>query len=226
MATPSWRDLGYLTPDAPECQQDVWALVARLQGHLAALLDELVLRTAEPSWAAVLRDAAVSARELRAALLEAAGEGAVERLAHDDALRELEASLEEVLQSGHVPALVVTGFVVLGELSALPCRLLQETAGPYARPLAARVADSEAHRPLGRLFAATDPAPADLENLRRMLRHLNGLLHAVYATWRQTFHVLGVDGELLDEAARDCAKAAAATLGIALGRADLAVFRA
>lgn len=226
MATPHWRDLGYLTPDAPECQQDVWALCARLQGRLAALLDDLALRTAEPTWASVLGDAAGAARALRQELLEAAGDAAVERVSQDEALAEFEASLEEVLQSGHVPALIVTGSVVLGELAVLPARLLQDTAGPHARPLAARVAASEAHRPLARLFAATDPSPADLENLRRMLRHLNGLLHVVYATWRQTFHVLGVDGELLDEEARHTAKAAAAALGLKLTSADLAVFRA
>lgn len=226
MATPHWRDLGYLTPDAPECQQDVWALGARLQGHLAALLDDLRLRTAEPTWAAVLGDAAGAARALREELLEAAGDAAVERVAHDEALAEFESSLDEVLQSGHVPALIVTGYVVLGELAVLPERLLQETAGPHVRPLASRVAASEAHRPLGRLFAATDPSPSDLENLRRMLRHLNALLHVVYATWRQTFHVLGVDGELLDEEARSTAKTAAAALGLKLTPADLAVFRA
>jgi len=226
MAMPHWRDLGYLTPDAPECQQDVWALGARLQGHLAALLDDLCLRTAEPTWAAVLGDAAGAARALRDELLEAAGAAAVERVAHDEALAEFESSLDEVLQSGHVPALIVTGYVVLGELAVLPERLLQETAGPHARPLASRVAASEAHKPLGRLFAATDPSPSDLENLRRMLRHLNALLHAVYATWRQTFHVLGVDGELIDEEARQTAKSAAAALGLKLTSADLAVFRA
>jgi len=226
MATPHWRDLGYLTPDAPECQQDVWALSARLQGHLAALLDELALRTAEPTWAAVLGEAAGAARSLRAALSEAAGAAAAERLAQDEALIEFEGSLEEVLHSGHVPSLIVTGYVVLGELTTLPARLLQDTAGPHARPLAARVAASEAHRPLGRLFAATNPAPAELENLRRMLRHLNALLHAIYATWRQTFHVLGLDGELLDEEARRTARSAAATLGLRCTAADLAVFRA
>ena len=226
MATPHWRDLGYLTPDAPECRQDVWALDARLLGHQSALLDELALRTAEPSWAAVLGDAAASARSLREALLEAAGADAVERLSHDEALIEFEGSLEEVLGSGHVPALIVTGYVVLGELALLPERLLQDTAGLHARPLSARVAASEAHRALGRLFAATDPGPADLDNLRRMLRHLNGLLHATFATWRQTFHVLGLDGELLDEEARRTAQAAAATLGIRFTAPDLAVFRA
>lgn len=226
MATPHWRDLGYLTPDAPEAQADVWALAARLQGHLATALDELKIRTAEPSWAAVLGDAAESARQLQQALLEAAGAGAVERLAHDEALIEFEGSLDEVLHSGHVPALIVTGSVVLGELALLPARLLQDTAGPHARPLAARLAASESHRPLARLFAATNPSPTELENLRRMLRHLDALLYSIYATWRQTFHVLGVDGELLDDEARSTAKAAATALGLKITSADLSVFRA
>jgi hypothetical protein len=226
MATPHWRDLGYLTPDAPECQQDVWALCARLQGHLATLLDELALRTAEPTWAAVLTDAAGAARALREALLDASGAAAVERLAHDEALIEFEGSLEEVLHSGHVPALIVTGHVVLGELAVLPARLLMDTAGPHARPLAARVAGSEAHRPLARLFAATNPAPAELENLRRMLRHLDALLYAIYATWRQTFHVLGVDGELLQEEAAAVVRAARHTLGLKVTAKDLEGLRA
>jgi hypothetical protein len=225
MSTPHWQDLGFLTPDAPECQRDVWALLHRVQGHLATAVEELALRTAEPSWAAVLRDAATRARELSDVLAEEAGEAARERVAADEALGEFEGFLGEVLASGHVPSLIVTGHAVLGELGTLPARLIEEVAGPWARPLCARVAASEAHRPLGRLFGVLQPTPLDLEHLRRLVRHLNGQLFMVYATWRQSFHVLGVDGEWMAEEAVALARAAAQELGLKVTRADLAVFR-
>jgi hypothetical protein len=226
VTAPDWKDLGYLTPDAPECQRDVWALLARLQGQLAEALSELALRTAEPTWAATLQEQSARAAALRDALLEEAGEHARARLADDDAALELDAALCEVLASGHVPSLIVTGYAVLGELGSVPARLLEDVAGPHARPLCARVVAAETHRSLARLFGATDPSPADRENLRRMLRHLNGLLCTLLATWRQTFHVLGVDGEWLGEECARTGRAAAQALGLKVTAADLAALRA
>lgn len=226
MTAPHWKDLGFLTPDAPECQQDVWALLGRVQEHLAAALDELALRTAEPTWAASLAELAGRARTLGADLLQEAGAAAVERLHADEAVLDFEGPLAEVLGSGHVPSLIVTAYAVLGELGALPARLLEDMAGVYARPICARILATDSHRSLARLFLATDPAPQDRENLRRMLRHLNGRLFTVYATWRQTFHVLGVDGEWMQEESRTTARAAAEALGLKVTGADLAVFSA
>ena len=225
MSQPPWRDLGFLTPDAPECQRDVWALLARLAGHLASALDELALRTAEPTWEATLREHAVRARELRVLLDEEAGPAALERVAQDEALREFEGPLGEVLASGHVPSLIATAYATLGELGALPARLVADVAGAYARPIAARVAASEAHRPLGRLFGMLDLAPPDREAVRRLLRHLDARLFATYATWRQTFHVLGVDGETLEQEARATVKAAREVLGLKATPQDLAALR-
>ncbi|MHC5209216.1 MAG: hypothetical protein ACYTG2_00680 [Planctomycetota bacterium] len=225
MAELDWRDMGYLTPDAPECQQDVWALLGRLQTHLATAFDELGLRTVEPTWAASLAETGGRSRDLARDLEAEAGADALVRLADDEAVRTLDGALAEVLGSGHVPAVIVTGYVVLGELGMLPARLLEDLAGPYARPLAARVAASDGHAVLARLFGASEPAPADRENLRRMLRHLDGQLATVHATWRQTFHVLGLDGENLEEGARECYREAAGRLGLKVTAADLAVFR-
>ncbi len=226
MPQPHWKDLGFLTPDAPECQRDVWALLARLSGHLALTLDELAVRTAEPTWEATLREHSARAVGLRDALAAEAGAAALERLAADEALSDFEAPLSEVLASGHVPSLIATGYATLGELSALPARLVAEVAGPHARPLAGRAADARVHEPLGRLFGMLHATPADLENLRRLLRHLDGRLFTVYATWRQTFHVLGVDGEWLEEEAAATGRAARHQLGLKVTAADLGVFRA
>jgi len=55
--------------------------------------------------------------------------------------------------------------------------------------------------------------------------NLNGQLFAVYATWRQSFHVLGVDGEWMAEEARSTGRAAAHALGLKVTSADLAAFR-
>jgi len=165
------------------------------------------------------------AAALRELLDAEAGDAARERLAADETLREFEAPLLEVLASGHVPSLIVTGYATLGELAALPARLLADVAGPYARPIAGRLADSEAHRPLGRLFGMVDAGAAERESLRRMLRHLDSRLFLVYATWRQTFHVLGVDGELLQEEAASSARAARHVLGLKVTAQDLAGFR-
>ena len=225
MNQPHWKDLGFLTPDAPECQRDVWALLARLQGHLAQSLEELALRTAEPTWEATLREHAARAAALRALLDEEAGAAALERLASDDAVSELEEPLGEVLASGHVPSLIAAGYATLGELGALPARLVADVAGSYARPIAERVATSEAHRPLGRLFGMLQPSTTEQEALRRLLRHLDARLFTIYATWRQTFHVLGVDGELLEDEARGVVRAARTTLGLKATPADLAALR-
>jgi hypothetical protein len=220
-----WSDLGYLTPDAPDCQRDVWALLGRLCSHQALAHDELALRTAEPTWAATLSEGAGRWRDLSRDLDAEAGEDARLRIADDEAVRALDGALLEVLGSGHVPALIVTGYVVLGELGLLPARLLEEIAGPHARPLAARVATCDDHHALARLFGAVEPGPSDRQDLRRMLRHLDGLLATVHGTWRQTFHVLGVDGEHLEEASRETARRAGERLGLRLTAADLAVFR-
>ncbi len=225
MSAPNWKDLGFLTPDAPECQRDVWALFARLQQHLAMALEELALRTAEPTWGATLRDQAARAAELRGLLDAEAGDAARERLASDEMLAEFESPLTEVLASGHVPSLIAAGYATLGELVAAPARLLADVAGPWARPIAGRLADSEAHRPLGRLFGMLDATDADRENLRRLLRHLDARLFLVYATWRQTFHVLGVDGELLQDEAAAAARAARHVLGLKVTAQDMAGFR-
>jgi hypothetical protein len=226
MSQPHWKELGFLTPDAPEAQRDVWALLARLRGHLAAALDELALRTAEPTWEATLREEAARCRQLRELLETEAGPAALERLADDEALRELEGPLSEVLSSGHVPSLIAAGYETLGELAQMPARLVADVAGAYARPIAARLAASEAHRPLGRLFGMLDLQDRDREALRRLLRHLDERLFATFATWRQTFHVLGVDGESIEDEARQAVRAAREVLGLKATAQDLAVLRA
>lgn len=226
MSTPHWKDMGYLTPDAPECQRDVWALLARTQGQLGRALEELALRTAEPSWAATLRERSERALALGGDLLTEAGLDAQERLAADEAWCAFDGFLEEVLTSGHVPSLLVTGYAVLGELGALPARLIEEVAGVSARPLCGRVVAAENHRTLSGLFDVSQPSPTDLANLRRMLRHLNAQLFGVYATWRQSFHVLGVDGEWMAEEATAVARDASHALGLKVTKSDLAVFRA
>jgi hypothetical protein len=179
------------------------------------------VRTAEPTWQATLSEEASRAAALRALLDSEAGTDAQQRLAADEMLPEFEEPLSEVLGSGHVPSLIVTGYATLGELGALPARLVADVAGAYARPIAARVAASEAHRPLGRLFGMLHPTPADAEALRRMLRHLDARLFGLYATWRQTFHVLGVDGEWLQEEAATTARAARHVLGLKVTAKDL-----
>jgi len=223
--TPHWKDMGYLTPDAPDCQRDVWALLARTQRQLARTLEELTLRTAEPTWAATLREASERAAALGGDLETEAGPEARERLAADQAWSAFEDFLDEVQDSGHVPSLIVTGYAVLGELGTLPAKLLEEVAGPHARPLCGRVVSAEHHRTLAGLFSITQPSATDVTNLRRMLRHLNAQLFTVYATWRQSFHVLGVDGEWMQEEARGVVRGAGESLGLKVSRHDLAVFK-
>ncbi|MHC4845080.1 MAG: hypothetical protein ACYTCU_02860 [Planctomycetota bacterium] len=225
MSTPHWKDLGYLTPDAPDCQRDVWALLGRTQRQLGRTLEELTLRTAEPTWAATLRDKSERAATLGTDLEAEAGAEAQERLLADEAWNAFEGFLEEVQSSGHVASLIVTGYAVLGELGTLPAKLLEEVAGPHARPLCGRVVSAEHHRTLSGLFSIAHPSPTDVANLRRMLRHLNAQLYGVYATWRQSFHVLGVDGEWMQEEARTVARGAGSALGLKVSTHDLAVFK-
>lgn len=220
MSERSWQHLGHLTPDTPECQRDVWALLGLLRQRLADVHDEIALRTAEPTWAASLSDAAGRARALADHLGEEAGQDARERLAADDLVLTLDASLGEILTSDHVPSLLATGFAVLGELGAVPARLLDEVAGSHARLLAGRVADCSDHGTLARLLSMAEPSKSVNSNLRRLLRHLNGELFTVYRSWRQTFHALGVDGEWVDERSSDAAAAAAGALGLPFTAAD------
>ena len=219
---PHWKQLGFLTPDAMECQQDVWALQARLRDGLGDVLVDLCARTAEPTWASSLEEAAGRCRLLADSLGDEAGPEARERVEADDLLREFEATLGEVTTSGHVPSLITTGYSVLGELSALPIRLLEDVAGPHSRLLCGRITGDESHRLLGRLFPITQPAPRDKENLRRLLRHLHGGLFTVYESWRQTFHTLGVDGEHVGEDFVATVRASHETLGLKCTRADVA----
>jgi len=226
VATPQWKDLGYLTPDAPECQRDVWELLSRTRRQLGRTLEELALRTAEPTWAATLREASLRAVSLGDDLAQEAGAAACERLDADAAWNAFEGFLEEVQASGHVPSLIVTGYAVLGELGTLPARLIEEVAGDHARLLCGRVVSAEHHRVLAGLFGICSPGRNDVANLRRMLRHLDGQLFSVYATWRQAFHVLGVDGEWMVEEARSTARETGRALGLKVSAHDLAVFAA
>lgn len=224
MSTPHWRNLGFLTPDAFEAQQDVWALHALLRERLADVLGALAAATAEPTWAASLGHAAQQAVLLRTALLDATHADALQRVADDDLVRAFDGAVTEVAVSGHVPSLIVTGFAVLGELGTLPLRLLHEVAGPHARILCGRVADSDEHRLLGRLFGIVHPTPTDAAALRRLLRYLNGQLGDVYRAWRQTFHCLGVDAEALLDEARDTVRKCHHVLGLPFSAHDARAF--
>ncbi len=226
MTTPDWRRLGFLTPDAMECQQDVWALQARWRTALGDVLADLAARTAEPTWGASLEEGAQRNRGLADELRGEAGEEAGVRVDDDVVVREFDAVLGEVVTSGHVPSLVTTGFAVLGELSALPVRLLDDVAGPHARMLTGRIVAEDGHRLLGRLLPMLHLTPNDRTQLRRLLRHLNGGLHSVHASWRQTFHTLGVDGETLVEESTATARGAYEALELTATKADLGVFDA
>ena len=94
MSTSDWRQLGFLNPDALECQQDVWALQARWRTSLADVLADLSARTAEPTWGASLEEGAHRARELAGDLREEAGEEAGVRVDDDVVVREFEAGGE------------------------------------------------------------------------------------------------------------------------------------
>jgi hypothetical protein len=221
VSTPPWRQLGFLTPDAFESQQEVWALSARLRGALADVLGDLGARTAEPTWGATLQHGATRARALADELLLQAGEDALVRVGEDDLVRAFDSSLGEVLASEHVPALIATGYAVLGELGTLPVRLLEDVAGPHSRPLCARLLAEDDHRVLGRLLPVTQPPPREQESLRRMLRHLHQQLFAVYQGWRQTLHTLGVDGETLAEQAQHTVQSALQMLELPSTAADV-----
>ena len=221
MTPPDWRRQGHLTPDAPEAQRELWALGARLRGHLALTLSELSQRSAEPSWSASLTEGAERARELSLALSEEAGEEARLVVADDPVYGEFEQALEEVLGSGHVPSLVVTGYAVLGELARAPFVLLDEVAGPHAGLLCGRLLSCQEHHVLGRLAPILH---LDDASCRRLLRHLNTGLHQTFRSWSQTLHTLGVDGELLVDQSRDAASRALGELGLEASRADLKVF--
>ncbi|MFT7465087.1 MAG: hypothetical protein ACI9EF_003450 [Pseudohongiellaceae bacterium] len=219
-----WRRLGFLTPDAPDCLREVWALQAMLQRHLGDSLSGLALETAEPSWEATLSEAAARSRLLADELTTEAGETAVITVADDELAREFDSSMAEVLASGHVPSLLVTGFAVVGELGRVPISLLEGVSGPYGRLLCGKIVSSEEHHLLGRLAGIVHLDSPAKTNLRRLLRHLNGSLFGVFESWRQTFHVLGVDGEDLARSARTSTSSAYETLGLKATRADLSLF--
>jgi hypothetical protein len=217
--------MGHLTPDIPQVQREVWALLAIRQQRLATVVEELAIRTAEPSWAGSLRDGAARAVELGETLLEEAGEEAMASVRQDELVGEWLTFVDEVETSGHIPSLIVTGYAVLGELGDVPARLLEDVSGIHARPLFSRIIACEAHRPLAGLLAAADPGPRDRDNLRRLVRHLNGQLFNVFRSWRQAFHTLGVDGEWIDETCASTARDAAHALSLKWTRADARVFR-
>lgn len=224
MSKIDWQRLGFLTPDAPACQAEVWALQAMLQRHLADSLSGLALKTAEPSWEATLSEAAGRARALADELTAEAGETSTLTVADDELAREFDGAVAEVLASGHTPSLLATGYAVLGELGRVPMLLLEEVAGPYSRILCGKLVSSEEHRVLGRLAGIVPLDKAARSGLRRLLRHLNGSLFGVYESWRQTFHVLGVDGEDVVRLSRETAGAAYDTLGLTAKRNDLSLF--
>ena len=199
MTPADWKRQGHLTPDIPDLQKEAWALLATQQQRLAVVLEELAIRTAEPTWAATLRDGAGRTLDVAEALIEEAGPAALDALGSDE---------------------------VLGELGAVPGRLLEEVAGPHGKLIAARFTACESHRPLKGLLHAADPSPMDLERLRKLVRHCNGLLFGVYRSWRQTFHTLGVDGEWIDEQCHDAARTAHHDLGMKWTRTDARVFGA
>ncbi|MED5331067.1 MAG: hypothetical protein VX916_07215 [Planctomycetota bacterium] len=219
-----WKQLGFLTPDAPECQQDLWALLNRLHLSAAEMCEEIAIRTAEPTWAAVFEESVTHFHDLANLLAEEAGPAAQERIEEDELVRELMNVLGEVGTSGHVPSLIATVYAVLVELGRAPVRLFVDVAGPQGSLVANRILDDTSHHPLARVLSATDFSSSDRDNLRRLLRHLHGLLFDVFRSWRQTFHALGIDGEILDDAARETARAAYGELGLKASRTDLSVF--
>jgi hypothetical protein len=225
MTSPDWRQLGFLTPDAMECQLDVWALQARLRKALGDVLSDLAARTAEPSWAASLEQAGQRAHQLAADLLGEAHEEACLRIDDDEIVREFDGMLGEITCSGHVPSLATAGFAVLGELGPLPVRLLHDIAGPHAHLISGRILSEDSHLILGRLLPVMQPSPRDKDNLRRLLRHLYTGLFAVFASWRQTFHTLGIDGENLAEECAETVRRAHATMEFKATAADTKMFR-
>lgn len=224
MSTPPWRRLGFLTPDAYEAQQDVWALAALVRDQLGDALAALAERSAEPTWGAALADAARASRALRDALLAETGDDAPVRVGDDELVREFAAAATEVTSSGHAASIVVAGYCVLGELGAVPIRLLEDVAGPYARVMCGRVVSADEHLLLGRLFAILHPDDRELDALRRVVRHLSARLVDVYRAWRQTFHSLGVDAESLLDGARETLRKSHHALGLPFSTADARTF--
>jgi hypothetical protein len=225
VTTPEWKKLGFLTPDAPDCQREVWALAGLLRGRLAETCASLAETTAEPTWHRTLEEHASSAAKVATDLLDEAGTGATTSVGDDPLVRELDGMLGEVVASGHVPSLLCAGYAVMGEVALVPVRLLDEVAGIYARTTAGPLLSSEDHRILGRLAGIVDVSHSDSAALRRMLRHLHGRLADVHMSWRQTFHVLGVDGEEVTSSSRLAAQEALKHLGLPAGRTDLSMFR-
>lgn len=224
MNGPDWRRLGHLTPDIPECQQDLWALMAWIQRRLGDALDEVAQRTAEPSWAGAFGDGRDRSLALAVELADEAGDAAIARVADDEQLGSFDAAVGEVIGSAHLPSIIAMGHVTLGELGAVPARLLVDVAGPHGRLLAGRAAEHDTHRPFARVLEITHPTDRDRDNLRRMLRHLNGELFGVYQSWRQTFHTLGIDGEWVDERSAAAVRAALEDLALKVTRTDLRMF--
>jgi len=224
MSWNDWQRLGFLTPDAPESLREVWALQAMLHRHLADALGGLALQTAEPTWEAALNEGARRTRALVAELTAEAGDVAIVTVDDDDLAREFDGAVSEVLASGHVPSLLVTGYAVLGELARVPVQLLEQVAGPYGKLLCGKLVGAEEHRVLGRLAGIVQLDDKDKNGLRRLLRHLNGILYSIYQSWRQTLHVLGVDGEDVMSQCRETVEKAYTTLGLTARRSDLALF--
>jgi hypothetical protein len=224
MSQIDWQRLGFLTPDAPESLREVWALQAMLHRHLADCLDGLALQTAEPTWQATLDEGAGRTRELVAELAAEAGELGTLTVSDDELIQQFDGAVGEVVASGHVPSLLVTGYAVLGELSRAPMQLLEEVAGPYGKLLCGKVVAAEHHRVLGRLAGIVPLDDKAKNGLRRLLRHLNGILYSIYQAWRQTFHVLGVDGEDVVKQCRESVAEAYKALGLKASRSDLAIF--
>lgn len=225
MSTPLWQQLGFLTPDALEAQREAWALQARLRVLLAEVHETLAARTAEPTWGASLSEAGGRARALCETLLEEAGPDALEVVACDDLVATFEASVAEVSASEHVPSLLAMGYVVLGELGNLPVRLLGEVAGPHASVFCGRILDCDGdHALLARLHGILGHDDRTLQQLRKLVQHLTRQLADVYASWRQTFHTLGVDGEWLAEEGADTVRKAHHELGLKVTRTDLRAF--
>lgn len=224
MTAPTWRQMGFLTPDAPDAQREVWALSSLLRRRLGETLEALASQTAEPTWQRTLEEQAARALELALALGEEAGPETSQAVADDDLVRDLDGSVCEVVASGHAASLLTAGFAVLGEQAVAPIALLDDVAGPHAKALTSRMIAAEHHLILGRLASIVPFSPADATALKRMLRHLHGQLAAVNESMRQTWHTLGVDGENMSEASRDAARRSLGSLGLKVSHHDLGVF--
>ena len=222
MSRPDWQKLGFLTPDAFTAQRELWALHARLSRPSAEVFAALAERSAEPSWSASLLDAAERQTRLAETLLDEAGSDARVACDDDSLLAEVLSVCDEVLASGHVPSLLVTGAGPLGAYPRVVFELLGEVAGEHAGALCRRVLEHDDHALLARLFGMSPPSPADQDALRRLLRHLHGKLAEVYGARRQELHCLGVDGEVFAERALESVQATHHALGLKCTRADLA----